>query len=216
MLHLWVALLLAVQNVAAFTSVRTGECRTRPSALHMQLQKAQDRRSFLVRQILSPAVASVATAVAPHPALAEASLVDKSSPDVPAFGGGVSEGKRRFQLAIKDIDDLLANYEVITKSGGDNVRLYLGTQGLKSHMCGISKVLKSLKEEAEDIVEYTEALNEFEAYFFQAEGAAYQSLFVEHSSAKSTPESLLKTAKGDIVNMRKFMGDLAIQLNLDA
>lgn len=81
-------------------------------------------------------------------------------------------------------------------------------------MYGIMKVLKSLKEEADDIVEYTEALDEFEAYLLQAEGAAYQSMFVEHSSAKSTPESLLKTAKGDIINARKFMGDLAVQLNM--
>jgi len=76
-------------------------------------------------------------------------------------------------------------------------------------------VLKFLKDEAEDIVEYTEALNEFEAYLFQAEGAAYQSLFVEHSSAKSTPESLLRTAKGDVVMVRKFMGVMAVQLGME-
>lgn len=142
--------------------------------------------------------------------------MEKSIPDVPAFAGGVSEARTRFQLAIKDVDSLLANYDAITISGGDNVRLYLGTQGVKSHMYGISKALKLLKYEADDIVEYTEALNEFEAFLYQAEGAAYQSMFVEHSSARSTPESLLKTAKGDIVNMRKFMGDLAAQLSLEA
>ena len=38
---------------------------------------------------------------------------------------------------------------------------------------------------------------------------------MEHSSAKSTPESLLKTAKGDIVNMRKYMGELADQLGIN-
>lgn len=156
------------------------------------------------------------TTIAPNPAFADELLMDKSSLDVPAFRGGAPEAKQRFRRAIKDIDNLLANYDEITKSGGDNVRLYLGTQGVKSNMYGIMKVLKTLREEADDIVEYTEALNEFEAYLFQAEGAAYQSMFVEHSSAKSTPESLLKTARGDIVNMRKFMGDIALQLSLDA
>ena len=39
-------------------------------------------------------------------------------------------------------------------------------------------------------------------------------MFVEHSSAKGTPESLLKTAKGDVVNMRKFMSILAKQVNV--
>lgn len=170
-----------------------------------------------MKQIIAPAMASMATAAAAaHPAFADALLMDKASPDVPAFKGGVDEAKNRFRLAIKDIDSLLNNYDEISKSGGDNVRLYLGTQGVKSNMYGISKVLKVLKDEADDIVEFTETANEFEAYLYQAEGAAYQSLFVEHSSAKGTPESLLKTARGDIVSMRKYMGDLALQLNLDA
>ena len=92
--------------------------------------------------------------------------------------------------------------------------MYLGTVGVKSHMCGITKILKELREEAEDVGEFIEASNEFEASLFQAEGAAYQSLFVEHSSAKGTPESLLATAKVDVLSMRKFMGDLAVQLSL--
>lgn len=127
----------------------------------------------------------------------------------------IEEAKDRFKLAVQDVDELLANYSEISKGGGDNVRRYLGTVGVKSHMYGITKVLKELREEADDIIEFTEASNEFEAYLFQAEGAAYQSLFAEHSSAKSTPESLLVTAKKDVVTMRRFMGDLAVQLHLE-
>jgi|Transcript_19301 hypothetical protein len=169
----------------------------------------QDRRS-MIQQIVTASATVVAL-----PSFPANALLDNASRDVPAFAGGIAEGKERLKLAIADIDDLLNNYDVITKSGGDNVRLYLGTQGVKSHMYGIMKVLKSLKEEADDIVEYTEAMDSFEAYKNQAEGAAYQSMFVEHSSAKGTPESFLKTAKGDIVNLRKYMGDLAAQLHLD-
>lgn len=172
----------------------------------------QDRRSLIIQQIVT-ASAVVSLPFYTHPA--NALLLDNSSPDLPAFAGGVTEAKERLKLAIADIDDLLNNYEEITKTGGDSVRLYLGTQGVKSHMYGIMKVLRSLREEADDIVEYTEAMDSFEAYKNQAEGAAYQSMFAEHSSAKSTPESLLKTAKGDIVNLRKYMGELAAQLHLD-
>lgn len=170
----------------------------------------QDRRSIL-QQIVTASATIVSLPSSPANAL----LLDNTSPDLPAFAGGIEEAKERFKLAIADIDDLLNNYDVISKSGGDNVRLYLGTQGVKSHMYGIMKVLKTLKEEADDIVEYTEAMDSFEAYKNQAEGAAYQSMFVEHSSAKGTPESFLKTAKGDVVNLRKYMGDLAAQLHLD-
>ena len=182
------------------------------------MNNCQDRRRFLVQEIFPLAITltTASSIILPTPAWADALLIDKSSPDIPAFKGDASDAKKRFQSAIKDVDGLIANYDEIAKSGGDNVRLYLGTQGVKSNMYGIVNVLKSLKEEADDIVEYTEALNEFEAYLFQADGAAYQSLFAEFSTAKITPESLLQIAKGDIVNMRKFMGELASQLGVDA
>jgi hypothetical protein len=156
----------------------------------------------------------------PHLATAATTvlLTDKSSPDIPPFTGNVIAAKERVRRAIHDIDELLTNYDTITTttgSAGDTIRLYLGTQGVKSNMYGITKVLTSLREEATDMVEYTEALNEFGAYLGQADGAAYQSLFAEFSSAKIAPGSLLKTARGDIVNMRKYMAELAIQLQLD-
>uniref|UniRef100_A0A7S1US29 Uncharacterized protein n=1 Tax=Grammatophora oceanica TaxID=210454 RepID=A0A7S1US29_9STRA len=124
------------------------------------------------------------------------------------------DAKRRFLLARTDMCYLLDHYSEISKEGGDAVRRYLGTVGVTSGMYGITKVLKGLQDEADDIVEYTETMEEFNAYLYQAEGAAYQSLFVEHSSAKGTPESFLATAKQDIVQMKKYMDMLASQLNL--
>jgi hypothetical protein len=81
-------------------------------------------------------------------------------------------------------------------------------------MYGIQKVLKILQEESADIVEYTETMDEFNAYYYQAEGAAYQSMFAEFSSAKISPEALLATAKKDIETMVKYMDQLAVQLSL--
>ncbi|CAB9525282.1 expressed unknown protein [Seminavis robusta] len=125
------------------------------------------------------------------------------------------DAKQRFQLARKEMQYLLDNYaDISKKGGGDAVRNYLGTQGVTSSMYGIQKVLKLLQEESDDIVEYTETMEEFNAYFYQAEGAAYQSMFAEHSSSRSTPESLLATAKKDIQSMVKYMDQLAVQLNL--
>lgn len=204
------------EGASALTAIKSERpIPIRQSALN--LKSPHDRRAFLVRQITVPTIAVVAATSlpTPHPALADTIwLTDKGRPDVPPFTGGADAGKARFQLAIRDVDILLDNYDALARSGGDTVRLYLGTQGVKSNMFGIMKVLKSLKEEADDIVEYTEAMDEFEIYLFQAEGAAYQSMFVEHSSAKGTPESVLKTARGDVVNMRKFMSLLATQLNV--
>ena len=128
---------------------------------------------------------------------------------------GAGDAKQRFVAARKDLHELVDNYsDIIAKGGGDAVRNRLGTQGVNSNLFGIQKVLKTLTADAEDIVEYTETMDEFNAYYFQAEGAAYQSMFVEHSSARSTPESLLKTANADIMQMEKYMDQLALQLNL--
>ena len=139
----------------AFSSIETGT-PIRRSALDLE---SRNRRTFLVRQIIAPTIASVAATwlPTPRPALADAMLLmDKGRPDVPPFKGSADEARTRLQLAIRDIDNLLENYDTLTRSGGDNVRLYLGTQGVKSNMFGIMKVLNSLKEELEDIVEYTE------------------------------------------------------------
>ncbi|KAL3760332.1 hypothetical protein ACHAWU_006330 [Discostella pseudostelligera] len=214
-------IILIIYTVTAYLS--TGHAFNLPTSdchrgHRSGMNNCQDRRRFIVQEIIPHAITltTASSIILPTPAWADALLIDKSSPDIPAFKGDASDAKKRFQSAIKDVDSLIANYDEIAKSGGDNVRLYLGTQGVKSNMYGIVNVLKSLKEEADDIVEYTEALNEFEAYLFQADGAAYQSLFAEFSTAKITPESLLQIAKGDIVNMRKFMSELASQLGVDA
>lgn len=87
------------------------------------------------------------------------------------------EAKEKFVAARKELRILIDDYSEITaKGGGDAVRNRLGTQGVNSDLFGIQKVLKTLATEAEDIVEFTETMEEFNAYYFQAEGAAYQSL----------------------------------------
>jgi 1,2-phenylacetyl-CoA epoxidase PaaB subunit len=124
----------------------------------------------------------------------------------------VQDARQRFQAARKDLRYLIDNYSDISKAGGDAVRNYLGTQGVNSNLYGIQKVLKILQEEANDIVEFTEAMDEFNAYYYQAEGAAYQSLFVEYSSAKGTPEAFLQSAKQDLDQMEKYMDLVAAQI----
>jgi hypothetical protein len=163
----------------------------------------------------SPTLGSLLVANAPP---AAATLMDATQDEAKTFRPGtklsVEDGRKRFSLARKEVQYLLDNYDEICQGGGDAVRRYLGTVGVASNMYGITKVVKDLRDEAEDLVEFTETANEFEAYLFQADGAAYQSLFVEHSSAKGTPASFLATAKKDVLSMQRYMDDLARQLNL--
>ena len=134
--------LLVAKPVVAFVpiSCRTSSYDTTKLQLH-QTKYNYERRLFIQSIISTATVITI-----PQPSFADALLMDKSIPSLQPFSGDSSEAREWVSLAIKDIDNLLQNYDDISKTGGDNVRLYLGTQGTKSHMYGISKVLKSLKE----------------------------------------------------------------------
>ena len=178
---------------------------------------SRSRRSFLTKNAFGLVVGATSLLVADSPPAA-ATLMDATQDEAKTFSPGtklsVEDGKKRFSLARKEVQYLLDNYDEICQGGGDAVRRYLGTVGVASNMYGITKVVKDLRDEAEDLVEFTETANEFEAYMMQADGAAYQSLFVEHSSAKGTPLEFLETAKKDILRMQFYFDDLARQLNL--
>jgi len=193
-----------------FSNKKDGDLRKRrrPSLLIHPARRA------VLTSLLTTATVLVGSITTSKPA--QALLTDRNTPDVEKFAAGqtisLDEAKRRFRLAQRDIDELIARYDDISAGGGDNVRLYLGTQGVKSHMYGITKIVRVLRDSVDDIVAFTEAATEFEAYLYQAEGAAYQSIFVEFSSAKGTPAQFLATAKKDAIVMRKYMQEMADML----
>lgn len=126
----------------------------------------------------------------------------------------VDVAKTRFLEARRTLDELINNYDVISRDGGDNVRRYLGTVGTTSALYGIDKVLKELLSEAEDIVEYSENMEEFVYYLKAADTACYSANFVEFSAAKTKPEKFLNDAKSDCKNMLIYMSNMAVALNL--
>ena len=122
--------------------------------------------------------------------------------------------KARFQEARITLADLVNNYDSISKEGGDNVRRYLGTVGTTSAMYGIEKVLKGLQNEANDIVAYTENMDDFVYYLRAADTAVYSANFVEFSAAKTKPEKFFDDAKSDCKNILIHMDNMANELNL--
>lgn len=127
---------------------------------------------------------------------------------------GVEGAKARFQDARKTLNYLIDNYDSISKEGGDNVRRYLGIVGTTSAMYGITKVMKELQDEAEDIVEYTENMQDFDYYLRAADTAVYSAIFVEFSAAKTKPEKFFADAKSDCMKMRLYMDNMAAELTL--
>ena len=130
---------------------------------------------------------------------ASAVMMSVDDPVIKLFNSGRALGKElaveRFKLARDDLNYLLKNYDEISLGGGDSVRRYLGTVGVTSGLYGITKILKELQDEADDFVEYTENMNEFDVYLRQADTSCYSANFVEFSSAKTKPEKFLNDAK---------------------
>lgn len=127
---------------------------------------------------------------------------------------GVDAAKDRFKEGQKSLNELLSNFETIQQGGGDNVRRYLGTVGTTSGLYGIKKVLRELQSEADDFVEYTENMDEFDKALNAAEGAAYMAIFVETSSSSTPPQKYLDDAKTESKRMKVYMDELAKQLGI--
>lgn len=160
----------------------------------------------------------VACAVLPTFSSQKASAAMMEQPKDKFFEIGITlsvdVAKARFQDARHTMVDLMKNYDSISKLGGDNVRRYLGTVGTASAMYGIEKVLKDLQNEANDIVVYTENMDDFTYYLRAADTAVYSANFVEFSAAKTKPEKFFDDAKSDCKNLLLHMNNMANELNL--
>lgn len=116
----------------------------------------------------------------------------------------IDDAKKRFQ------DAQLA----LSKEGGDNVRRYLGTVGTTSPLYGISRVTKELQNEAKDVVEYTENMQDFDYFLRAADTAVYSANFVEYSAAKTKPEKFFDEARSDCIKMTLYMKKMSEELQL--
>ena len=146
----------------------------------------------------------------------DANAVVMENPKVTTFEAGVPIGvekaRKRFKDARTTLGDLIDNFDKISKEGGDNVRRYLGTVGTTSAMYGITKVMKELQGEADDIVEYTENMQDFDYFLRAADTAVYSANFVEFSAASTKPEKYFAEALSDCVRMSKYMDNMAAEL----
>lgn len=121
----------------------------------------------------------------------------------------MEEAEDRLRLARKSAQYLLDNYDEICEGGGDNVRRYLGTVGTTSGLFGIQKVLKTLADNADDIVEYTETSAEVEKCIQQADGSAYMAIFVTTSTSYTPPAKYFGDAKVEIKRLIIALNQLA-------
>ena len=126
----------------------------------------------------------------------------------------IDDAKARFREGQVSLDYLLKNYDEICEGGGDNIRRYLGTVGTSSGLYGIAKVMKALQQEAEDIVEYTEVMNEINSALVGADGSAYMAIFTESSTSGVPPKKYFDDAKIEVKRAIASMQEIAKQLDI--
>lgn len=126
----------------------------------------------------------------------------------------VDDAKARFREGQASLNYLLEHYDEICEGGGDNVRRYLGTVGTTSGLYGIAKVMKTMQSEAEDIVEYTETMNEINAALVGADGSAYMAIFTGTSTSGVPEEKYYADAKVEIKRAIISMKELGKQMNI--
>lgn len=71
-----------------------------------------------------------------------------------------------------------------------------------------------MQNEAEDIVEYTETMNEVNAALQGADGSAYMAIFTVTSTSGVPPEKYFGDAKIEVKRAIKSMKDIATQLDI--
>lgn len=124
------------------------------------------------------------------------------------------EALARFNEGRKSLKYLLDNFDQICTGGGDNIRRYLGTVGTTSGLWGISKVMRSLQDKAEDVIEFTETMNEVDASLRGADSAAYMAIFVSTSSSSTPPEKYFEDARIESKRALQAMNELAEQIDM--
>lgn len=69
--------------------------------------------------------------------------------------------------------------------------------------------MKVLRDEATDVVEFTETMNEINACINGADGSAYMAIFVTSSTSQTPPQKYFDDAKIEVKRLKKALDDLA-------
>ena len=182
-MKLYPPLLLVVSLLLAPTAALAWQFQSaEPPANAASHSTKVSRRSFLAR---SPVTASYVASILSTPKTTLALTTDAA--------------KEQWTRSVAVIDKLLQNWP----SSGDAIRVELGTQGTTSPLFQIDKALKVLRENTDDIVEYTELEEEFQLTLSRADSMAYSANFAGGSGKPTPPAVYIEKAKKEVESLQK-------------
>jgi hypothetical protein len=107
------------------------------------------------------------------------------------------------------IDDLLQNWPtVVAQAGGDGIRRELGTVGTTSPLFQIDKALRVLRDEAEDLIEFTDQTEEFQLALSRADSMAYSANFAGGSGKPTPPAFYIEKSRNEVIELQKIAKSL--------
>jgi hypothetical protein len=107
------------------------------------------------------------------------------------------------------IDDLLKNWPtVVAQGGGDGIRREIGTVGTTSPLFQIDKALRALREEAEDLIEFTDQTEEFQLALSRADSMAYSANFAGGSGKPTPPAFYIEKSRNEVIELQKIAKSL--------
>lgn len=130
----------------------------------------------------------------------------------PAMALSADAAAAQWKAAAQTIDNLLSNWDSISKGGGDAIRTQLGTQGITSPLFQIDKALKVLRDSAEDLVEFTEMTDEFLLNLSRADSMAYSANFAGGSGKPTPPAVYIEKSRVEVLDLQKLAKSLSAQL----
>ena len=128
----------------------------------------------------------------------------------PALAISTDAAKEQWTQSVKVIDSMLSDWSSL--KGGDAIRVGLGTQGTTSPLFQIDKALKVLRDEAEDLVEFTEQSDEFLLRIAAADSMAYSANFAGGSGKPTPPAVYIEKSKKEVEDMQKIAKALSALL----
>ena len=128
----------------------------------------------------------------------------------PALAMSTDAAKEQWKQSVKVIDAMLSDWPSL--KGGDAIRVELGTQGTTSPLFQIDKALKALRDEAEDLVEFTEQSDEFLLRLAAADSMAYSANFAGGSGKPTPPAVYIEKSKKEVEDMQKIAKALSALL----
>lgn len=121
--------------------------------------------------------------------------------------------KAQWKAAVTTIDRLLDDWDAyVARGGGDAIRTALGTQGITSPLFQIDKALRVLRDDAEDIVEFTEQTDEFLLTLSRADSMAYSANFAGGSGKPTPPAVYIERSRKEVVDLQRLARALSSQL----